>query len=231
MARSQQSHAWDSSYKKKAEDFKRFAGTVSDSAIVRELMARNPDPKPGRWILPLIVIGMVAFTYLFVQGLEPTIQASSGETTTTTMIPVTPLDGGPIDTSEPTPVDAEMQAYLDQVTLLTTDLAALDTEMVRLNEQWDNREIEFGSARNELRDEINVNVALWSDRVVAAVPPASLTSQHQVLIDSAVAVNAAAIEVLAGLESSDNGEQRAAALVSFEVAVGAFNTGADTISG
>jgi hypothetical protein len=194
-------------------------------------MARNPDPKPGRWILPLIVIGMVAFTYLFVQGLEPTPQASPGETATTTMIPAVPLDGGPIDTSESTLVDAEVQAYLDQVTLLTTDIVALGAEMVRVNEQWDNREIEFGSARNELRDEINVNVALWGDRVVAVVPPASLTSQHQVLIDSAVAVNTAATEVLAGIESSDNGEQRTAALVSFEVAVGAFNTGADIISG
>jgi len=174
---------------------------------------------------------MVAFTYLFVQGLEPTPQASPGETATTTMIPAVPLDGGPIDTSESTLVDAEVQAYLDQVTLLTTDIVALGAEMVRVNEQWDNREIEFGSARNELRDEINVNVALWGDRVVAVVPPASLTSQHQVLIDSAVAVNTAATEVLAGIESSDNGEQRTAALVSFEVAVGAFNTGADIISG
>ena len=29
-------------------------------------MALNADPKPGRWILPLVVLGMVAFTYFFV---------------------------------------------------------------------------------------------------------------------------------------------------------------------
>ena len=34
-------------------------------------MYRNPDPKPGRWVLPIVVLGMVAFTWFFVQRLSP----------------------------------------------------------------------------------------------------------------------------------------------------------------
>lgn len=209
------------------KSFKRFAGTVSGSAIVIGLMARNPDPKPGRWILPLIVIGMVAFTYLFVQGLEPTEQVAPEETTTTT-IPITPLDGGPIGTTTLPPLDSEGQAYVDQVTLFTTDLQGFNTEMVTLNEQWDARELEYAAARDKLRDEINVNISLWNDRVIAAVPPVSLATQQQALVDAAAQVNTAAAEVLAGLESSDDGQQRTAALAAFAEAVTAFNTAADS---
>ena len=32
-------------------------------------MAVNPDPKPGRWILPLVILGMIGFTYFFVREL------------------------------------------------------------------------------------------------------------------------------------------------------------------
>ena len=191
-------------------------------------MARNPDPKPGRWILPLIVIGMVAFTFLFVQGLEPTVQVAPEETTTTTVIPLTPLEGGPIGTTTLPPLNDESQAYIDQVTLFTTDLQGFNTEMVSLNEQWDAREIEYAAARDALRDTLNVNISAWNQRVIAAVPPASLATQHQALVDSAALVDGAAAEVLAGLESSDDGQQRTAALVAFAEAVTAFNTAADS---
>jgi len=173
------------------------------------------------------VIGMVAFTYLFVQGLEPTVQAAPEETTTTTVIPLTPLDGGPIGTTTLPPLDAEGQAYADQVTLFTTDLQGFNTAMVSLNEGWDARELEYAAARDTLRDEINVNIAAWNQRVAAAVPPVSLATQHQALVDAAGLVNGAAVEVLAGLESSDDGQQRAAALIAFADAIAAFNTAAD----
>ena len=47
----------------------RILGTNGSLAIVSYQMAFNPDPKPGRWILPLVVLGMIAFTYFFVREL------------------------------------------------------------------------------------------------------------------------------------------------------------------
>ena len=47
-------------------------------------MTTNYDPKPGRWMLPLVVLAMVAFTYLFVRELPASAGGDSDESTTTT---------------------------------------------------------------------------------------------------------------------------------------------------
>ena len=50
-------------------------------------MAVNPDPKPGRWILPWS-FGMIAFTYFFVRSLpeaSPDTTLAAGDTTSTTV--------------------------------------------------------------------------------------------------------------------------------------------------
>ena len=62
-------------------------------------MAVNPDPKPGRWILPLVILGMIAFTYFFVRSLpeaSPNTTLAAGDTTPTTV-----GEGGPTTTSVP----------------------------------------------------------------------------------------------------------------------------------
>ena len=54
-------------------------------------MTFSTDPKPGRWILPLIILAMVGFTYVFVSSLEEQVPAETDagldlpvlETTTT----------------------------------------------------------------------------------------------------------------------------------------------------
>src|SRR5690606_28312697 len=68
-------------------------------------MAVNADPKPGRWILPLVVLGMVAFTYFFVRALPS--GSEPGEETGTTLAAsdtTVPADGeeSPDDTTPAT---------------------------------------------------------------------------------------------------------------------------------
>ena len=56
----------------------------------------NPDPKPGRWILPVVILAMMGFAWLFINAADdPTVSASdttspSGDggtaTTTTTVV-------------------------------------------------------------------------------------------------------------------------------------------------
>ena len=41
----------------------------------------NPDPKHGRWILPLIIVAMIVLTFTFVNSLEPA-ETEAGTTTT-----------------------------------------------------------------------------------------------------------------------------------------------------
>ena len=51
----------------------------------------NPDPKPGRLILPLVLIGMIATTYTFINrvrkfGYDPAIAGSVVITTVTDIL-------------------------------------------------------------------------------------------------------------------------------------------------
>ncbi len=183
-------------------------------------MARNPDPKPGRWILPLIIVGMVAFTYVFVNSLEDTAAANPVTNTSTT---VTTSDIEPIDV-EPTigENDPGVQAYLDQLVALSTDLNTLSQEMNSINERWDNREVEFATARDFLRDDLNPRIAQWVTRVEGAEVPAEFVDQHTNLINNAGPISVAAVAILDGLEAPDTGEARRAALEQFNTAVAAY---------
>ena len=94
-------------------------------------MAVNPDPKPGRWILPLVILGMIAFTYFFVSELpeaSPDTTLVGQETTTTTLGTATTTEasgGGELD--------PEIQAYLDELDAINSELQLLNTEMVTVN--------------------------------------------------------------------------------------------------
>ena len=112
-------------------------------------MAVNPDPKPGRWILPLVILGMMAFTYFFVRSLPeaspdttlvagPSTTAGVGGDGSTTTVP-----GEPGVT-----VDDAAATYLAELDRINGELAALDAELTAVNTGFDAdpREIEYGDA-------------------------------------------------------------------------------------
>ncbi|MDH3307881.1 MAG: hypothetical protein OEO77_10225 [Acidimicrobiia bacterium] len=198
-------------------------------------MAQNPDPKPGRWILPLIILGMVGFTYVFVQSLQDRVEANPDLTTPAISTTTTLVDTITTTTLPAVGVlpDAETQAYLDGVEAWRASLAALDLEMTAINSDWDNRAIEYAAARDSIRDDLNPRINEFATTVADGLPPAAntvLTSLHDQLAAAASATADAAAGVLAGLQSSDTGEARAAALDEFATAVAAFNTAADSIA-
>lgn len=201
-------------------------------------MARNPDPKPGRWILPLIILGMVGFTYVFVQSLEDRVEANPDLTVPSTTSTTALAGGGdgPVSTTlPPTGVlpDAATQAYYDAVEGWRADLATLDLEMASVNADWDARAIEYAAARDAIRDDLNPRIADFALAVADGAPPednAVLVGLHEPLATAAAATRDAADAVLAGLQSSDSGEARQAALEEFATAVAAFNSAADAIA-
>ena len=70
-------------------------------------MAVNPDPKPGRWILPLVILGMIGFTYFFVRELPEASPDTTlvGQPVTTTLPESTgtteDLGGGTLEPENP----------------------------------------------------------------------------------------------------------------------------------
>ncbi|MEX1005182.1 MAG: hypothetical protein WD990_01250 [Acidimicrobiia bacterium] len=193
-------------------------------------MAVNPDPRPGRWLLPLVILGMVVFTYVFVQAL-PGADAegddlSSGTTTTTTTEPES--DTSTTTTTEAVVLDPSVQDYLNLVDSQETALTGYQTEMATINGQWDaeERTVTYPDTEAALTD-LAGRVRTWAQDVAGVVAPLGLEGVHTVLSAAAAESANAADAVVAGLQSSDTGEARRAALDSFDEAVRAFTAAAD----
>lgn len=189
-------------------------------------MAVNPDPKPGRWILPLVVLGMVAFTYFFVNELPEASPDSTLalNTTTTTLAEgetTTSIEG----TDPSTPVDPEVDAYLLELDEINTALQLLRTEMVTVNDGFDAdpREIEYKDAEARMTT-IETDTQALADRVAQMTVPVGLETNHQALTSAIDTAAGAADDALGGLQSDDPGDLRRAAVVAYTQAADNFAT-------
>ena len=191
-------------------------------------MTSNYDPKPGRWMLPLVVLAMVAFTYLFVRELPSAASANeNGENTgsTSSTTSTTAADGATTTTGGGE-VDGTTQAYLDSLAGFQTTLSNLQTELASANAGWDAnpKTITFDQAEEAFIAVAEGSAALVGE-VQAVTVPAALVEAHNVVITAAQAAADAGGRALAGLRapSPDTGEARRAAVNEFDAAVTAFN--------
>jgi hypothetical protein len=188
-------------------------------------MAVNPDPKPGRWILPLVILGMMAFTYFFVRSLPeaspdtslaagPSTTAGAGGDGSTTTVP-----GDPGVT-----VDDAAATYLAELDRINGELAALDAELTAVNAGFDAdpREIEYGDAEPRFEAVVTSAQGL-ADQVAALVPPAGLEANQEALFGSIGLAASAAAEALTGLQSDDPGDLRRSAVATFTTAATDFD--------
>lgn len=187
-------------------------------------MAVNPDPKPGRWILPLVILGMIAFTYFFVRSLpeaSPDTTLAAGPSTTTAG------DGSsttvPGDGNTGTVGDAAT-AFLAELDRINGELQALNTELVTVNTGFDAdpREIEFGDAETRMEAVANQAQTL-SDQVAALTPPPGLEANHETIAGHASLAAGAARDALSGLRSDDPGNLRRAGVTTFTTATTDFD--------
>lgn len=186
-------------------------------------MAVNPDPKPGRWILPLVILGMIAFTFFFVRELPEaspdTTLAGQPATTTVPDSPVTTVDDDDGD------LDPETQAYLGELDVINAALQLLTTEMVTVNDGFDAdpREIEYEDAEPRLEVVVQDTTDL-SDQVTNMDVPVGLEVNHEALKTAVQFASLAAGDVLDGLRSSDTGELRRVAVEAYVQATEDFDT-------
>tara|TARA_B100001094_G_scaffold174474_1_gene168685 strand:- start:245 stop:853 length:609 start_codon:yes stop_codon:yes gene_type:complete len=177
----------------------------------------NQDPKPGRLILPLVLIGMIATTYTFINRVadnnqleiieeQPTEQTEEviDEDTTTTSTTTTTLPSNYVE-------------YLEEITAEKIQAIELGKKVLEANEKWDEKSITYQEAKQEFAEFID-DTELFTNIIAEPGPPSefsNLVSSHNELITLVNLVYDDTIELLAGLESSDTGEQRDAALNSF----------------
>ena len=179
----------------------------------------NSDPKPGRLILPLVLIGMIATTYTFINRVvenndldlqtevqdiqeetnEEIIQEETTTSTTTTTLP------------------ENYVSYLEEINGERIVAINLAQEVLEANDNWDNKTVTYQEAKQEFDDFITK----WEEFVDILSNPgppsefANLVTSHEEIKTLVNLVYQDTIELKAGLESSDTGERRAAALDSF----------------
>ncbi len=208
-------------------------------------MMRNPDPKPGRWVLPLVVLGMVLFTWVWVNRLEPEPVDDAQPASTTSATTETPAAGNgedsengeteEVESTTTTLLPPEIELYLTNLAEDKQALAELAAEMNAVNDEWDNRD-DTGVTYSDTEAAV---AAIVEQAVILAAavelhrPPETvpgLNGAHDGVLESANQVATAAEEALAGLRSSDTGERRRAALVEFRASVASFNEQVDQIN-
>ena len=185
----------------------------------------NEDPKPGRLVLPLVLIGMIATTYTFInrvatnndleiepvaeEVVEPTVENSTPEDTTTTTTTTLP---------------DVVVTYLEEISSEKIQSIDLATKVLEANDNWDNELITYQEAKDEFAEFIE-DAQQFVDTVAEPGPPstfAGLVKSHEELKSLSELIYADTQELLEGLTSSDTGEQRAAALESFNNNINGF---------
>lgn len=192
----------------------RAAGATSFALVSRE------DPKPGRWLLPIVVAALIGFTAVFVQQLSPgeveggtttTTTASAGDTTTTTTTAATTT----------TTIPAATQAFIDISDGYSSDANGLLADAKEINQQWDDREVGLSVIRATLAD-ITASTEDLDTTVQATEVPEAAGDAWADVQASSTAMVAAAEAMQTGLEAPDTGEARREALAGYEAAVGEF---------
>ena len=179
----------------------------------------DSDPKPGRLILPLVLIGMIATTYTFInrvvenndldiqpevevvqeEQVEEGVQEDTTTTSTTTTLPENYI------------------SYLEEINGERIVAINLAQEVLQANDNWDNKTVTY----QEAKQEFDAFITKWGEFVETVSNPgppsefANLVTSHQEITTLVNLVYEDTIELKAGLESSDTGERRATALDSF----------------
>ena len=193
----------------------------------------NQDPKPGRLVLPLVLIGMIATTYTFVNRVatnndldlsvnEEVVviedEEATEDTTTTTSTTTTTLPD-------------EVVSYLEEIQGEKLQSDELGQKVLEANERWDDELVSYQEAKDEFAKFIE-DAEQFQSTVNEPGPPntfASLVTSHEELKVLAGLIYEDTKELLEGLTSSDTGERRSAALQSFNDNLAQFQQKIDEI--
>ena len=177
----------------------------------------NSDPKPGRIVLPLVLIGMIATTYTFINRVATNnnLEIVTEDTTITTSAEVVSEETTTSTTTTTLPED--YVAYLEEITAEKIQANEIGKKVLEANQNWDDKTVTYQEAKQEFAAFIE-DAEEFVVTVTDPGPPnqyANLVTSHEELKTLVNLIALDTVELLAGLESSDKGEQRAAALDSF----------------
>ncbi len=185
----------------------------------------NDDPKPGRLVLPLVLIGMIATTYTFINRVStsndleivPNEQANQETIIEEEVVEDT-------TTTTTTTLPSEVVSYLEEVSSEKIQSIDLASTVLQANDDWDNENVSYQEAKDNFANFIE-DARQFVEIVSEPGPPsnfAGLVKSHEELKSLAELIFADTEELLEGLTSSDTGERRSAALDSFNNNINQF---------
>ena len=192
----------------------------------------NQDPKPGRLVLPLVLIGMIATTYTFVNrvatnndldiSVEEEVEVVEEETVT---------EDSTTTSTTTTTLPNEVVTYLEEIQAEKVQSDELGQKVLEANQRWDDEVTSYQEAKDEFAAFIQ-DAEQFTATVSDPGPPntfANLVTSHEELKVLANLIYEDTKELLEGLTSSDTGERRAAALEAFNENLTAFQQKVDEI--
>ena len=164
------------------------------------------DPKHGRWILPLIIGGMVLLTYTFVSSLEPSEDVEVTATTAAPPFPTTP-------SSSTTTLPPELASFMVTVDVFDTQAQGFAQQIIDINNDWEARSITFTDARSSFNN-VRATIELWEQQVAdaAADAPAALAEPYVTFVTETAQLAPAIEDIVLGLEAPDDGTLRRTAV-------------------
>lgn len=178
----------------------------------------NTDPKPGRLILPLVLIGMIATTYTFINRVSTQNDLEIvAPDTTIEEIENNDSEETPTTTSTTTTIPEDVVAYLEEITGEKIQAIELGKKVLETNQRWDDKSTTYQEAQVEFQEFID-DFLVFVDTFTNPGPPVSsstLSSNHDELVILVNLIYADTEELLEGLTAPDTGERRSAALDSF----------------
>jgi hypothetical protein len=186
----------------------------------------NSDPKPGRLILPLVLIGMIATTYTFINRVTTNnnLELITIDDNTTDEIVSEEIIEDTTTTSSTTTLPESVVLYLEEIQAEKIQSIELGKKVLETNQRWDDKDTTYQEAQQEFEafiDDAEQFVVTLSD----PGPPesnASLVSNHEELKVLVNLIYEDTKELLEGLTAPDTGERRSSALSSFNNNLGSF---------
>ena len=172
----------------------------------------NSDPKPGRLILPLVLIGMIATTYTFVNRV---VENNDLEIIEETVVEETVVEE--TSTTTTTTIPEDVVQYLEEITGEKIQAIELGKKVLETNQRWDDKVTTYQEAQVEFEEFID-DFASFVTVFTSPGPPSTnsnLSSSHEELTILVNLIYEDTQELLEGLTAPDTGERRAAALESF----------------
>ena len=181
------------------------------------------DPKHGRWILPLVVLALVAFTYTFVNALPAaenvtTTVAAGDQATTTTEAPAE---------TTTTALASEVVEFIATADALAGTAAEMNTQAVTVNEEYSSEVTGYGATR-DLLGQLRTDTTTFEETVAAVVVPAAAAEQWSNVTTAATAMRIAADDMLDGLVNTSGPEKRVASLEAYNIAAATFAQAVDS---